>query len=258
MTCNSRIFAQIGHFLRIPFRGLRYAFSLGALDKYLIFQAHAASPVPEQAPLGNTCQTLPPKASSTSEGMVETEQQSSESSHAAIRTVALLLMRHEIRNLRRWFEEFDRDILPDPARRDRDAQHQVRSNMRRRTAMAGGTGVPRKACQAAPMPGEPARCAPAMPIRSLRQPVAARDRAAQDRAPGRARLGRAARQWSPVRYRGRFRSFRQGADFARIVGSHRNRGSCAQAAPGVRSCAHDLSLAVLRGVDSRDSDWSRR
>lgn len=53
----------------------------------------------------------PPKASSTSEGMVETEQQSSESSHAAIRTVALLLMRHEIRNLRRWFEEFDRDIL---------------------------------------------------------------------------------------------------------------------------------------------------
>lgn len=55
--------------------------------------------------------TAPPKASSTSEGMVETEQQSSESSHAAIRTVALLLMRHEIRNLRRWFEEFDRDIL---------------------------------------------------------------------------------------------------------------------------------------------------
>ncbi|MDI3492062.1 MAG: hypothetical protein PWP11_3339, partial [Thauera sp.] len=55
--------------------------------------------------------TAPPKASSTSEGMVETEQQSPESTHAAIRTVALLLMRHEIRNLRRWFEEFDRDIL---------------------------------------------------------------------------------------------------------------------------------------------------
>ncbi len=28
-----------------------------------------------------------------------------------LREVALLLARHEIRNLRRWFEEFDRDIL---------------------------------------------------------------------------------------------------------------------------------------------------
>ena len=28
-----------------------------------------------------------------------------------MRSVALLLARHEVRNLRRWFEEFDRDIL---------------------------------------------------------------------------------------------------------------------------------------------------
>ncbi|HRP24269.1 MAG TPA: hypothetical protein PLF79_12050 [Thauera sp.] len=31
--------------------------------------------------------------------------------HRSLRSVALLLARHEIRNLRRWFEEFDRDIL---------------------------------------------------------------------------------------------------------------------------------------------------
>ena len=34
-----------------------------------------------------------------------------ESAHCAMRAVALLLARHEIRNLRRWFEEFERDIL---------------------------------------------------------------------------------------------------------------------------------------------------
>lgn len=33
------------------------------------------------------------------------------SSHHVARAVALLLVRHQIRNLRRWFEEFDRDIL---------------------------------------------------------------------------------------------------------------------------------------------------
>ncbi|MFU2486522.1 hypothetical protein [Thauera sp. WH-1] len=33
------------------------------------------------------------------------------SSQRILRSVALLLARHEIRNLRRWFEEFDRDIL---------------------------------------------------------------------------------------------------------------------------------------------------
>jgi hypothetical protein len=41
-------------------------------------------------------------ASGTGEGAV---------SRPALRSVALLLARHEIRHLKRWFEEFDRDIL---------------------------------------------------------------------------------------------------------------------------------------------------
>ena len=34
-----------------------------------------------------------------------------ESKQRVLRDVALLLAKHEVRNLRRWFEEFDRDIL---------------------------------------------------------------------------------------------------------------------------------------------------
>ena len=33
------------------------------------------------------------------------------SAHRVLKSVALLLARHEIRSLRRWFEDFDRDIL---------------------------------------------------------------------------------------------------------------------------------------------------
>ena len=34
-----------------------------------------------------------------------------EATQLVMRSVALLLARHEVRNLRRWYEEFDRDIL---------------------------------------------------------------------------------------------------------------------------------------------------
>ena len=34
-----------------------------------------------------------------------------EAQQSVMRSVALLLARHEVRNMRRWFEEFDRDIL---------------------------------------------------------------------------------------------------------------------------------------------------
>lgn len=52
-----------------------------------------------------------PKAFTTPEGVAEGAPPSAESPHGVMRAVALLLVRHEIRNLRRWFEEFDRDIL---------------------------------------------------------------------------------------------------------------------------------------------------
>lgn len=39
------------------------------------------------------------------------DEMSPASAQRVLRSVALLLARHEIRNLRRWFEEFDRDIL---------------------------------------------------------------------------------------------------------------------------------------------------
>ena len=52
-----------------------------------------------------------PKALPIREGMADTGKPALESPRCATRAVALLLVRHQIRNLRRWFEEFDRDIL---------------------------------------------------------------------------------------------------------------------------------------------------
>lgn len=51
------------------------------------------------------------KAGPAGEGAAGSENMQVPSSPRAIRSVALLLARHEIRSIRRWFEEFDRDIL---------------------------------------------------------------------------------------------------------------------------------------------------
>ncbi len=44
-------------------------------------------------------------------GVPAAAQHEQPSAHRVLKSVALLLARHEIRSLRRWFEDFDRDIL---------------------------------------------------------------------------------------------------------------------------------------------------
>ena len=52
-----------------------------------------------------------PRAFFIREGVADAGKPTPGASLCATRAVALLLVRHQIRNLRRWFEEFDRDIL---------------------------------------------------------------------------------------------------------------------------------------------------
>lgn len=51
------------------------------------------------------------RADPVDKGAAGSEHTQAPSSPSVVRSVALLLARHEIRNIRRWFEEFDRDIL---------------------------------------------------------------------------------------------------------------------------------------------------
>jgi hypothetical protein len=52
-----------------------------------------------------------PKGVSTQDVAAGTAQSTGSWSRSAMRAVVVVLVRHEIRNLRRWFDEFDRDIL---------------------------------------------------------------------------------------------------------------------------------------------------
>lgn len=52
-----------------------------------------------------------PKALTTPDGVAEGDSPLPASPHGVVRAVVWLLVRHEIRNLRHWFEAFDRDIL---------------------------------------------------------------------------------------------------------------------------------------------------
>jgi hypothetical protein len=59
-----------------------------------------------------------PKGVSTQDVAAGTAQSTGSWSRSAMRAVVVVLVRHEIRNLRRWFDEFDRDILAHPVGRN--------------------------------------------------------------------------------------------------------------------------------------------
>ncbi len=68
------------------------------------------------------------------------------SAHRVLKSVALLLARHEIRRLRRWFEDFDRDILL-PILLGEIALHNIgalQNGVARRSATRTGKALPER------------------------------------------------------------------------------------------------------------------
>ncbi len=147
------------------------------------------------------------------------------SAHRVLKSVALLLARHEIRRLRRWFEDFDRDILL-PILLGEIALHNIgalQNGVARRSATRTGKALPERPADEAvarelkPCNAYSIAAATGLPRETVRRKIVRLIELGWYPSP---------RQRPPLHHRGRAGGVRHHAQFPRArPGAARNRRS---------------------------------